>query len=216
MSIRVLLVDDHKIILDGLRSLLKQNSELEVVAEVRDGIAALKAAQELQPDVVIMDITLPKLNGIEATRQILTKIPNAKVIALSMHSDQMFVMEMFKAGAKGYMLKDDDFDELLTAIRAVLKGEVFLSPTIAALKVKDYLRYSPQNTVAPLTFLSTRERQFMQLLASGKTIKEIALELHISPKTLYTHRENIMRKLNIKNSAELIKVALQQFAERPT
>ena len=127
MSIRVLLVDDHKIILDGLRSLLKQNSELEVVAEVRDGIAALKAAQELQPDVVIMDITLPKLNGIEATRQILTKIPNAKVIALSMHSDQMFVMEMFKAGAKGYMLKDDDFDELLNAIRAVLKGEIFLN-----------------------------------------------------------------------------------------
>jgi DNA-binding NarL/FixJ family response regulator len=213
MSTRILLVDDHKIVLGGLRSLLKQNPHLEVIAEACDGVAAVKAAQELRPDVVIMDVTLPKLNGIEATRQILAKLPNVKVIALSMHTDQLFVMEMFKAGARGYMLKDDDFDELLAAIRAVMKDELYLSPTLADLTVRDYLRYTPASTVAPVSFLSNREHQFMQLLANGKTIKEIAAELHLSPKTLYTHRENIMRKLHLNNYAELIKTAIQYFVE---
>jgi two-component system response regulator NreC len=211
VSIRVMLVDDHKIVLDGLRSLLEGNPELEVIAEVRDGLTAVRITQELRPDVVIIDVSLPKLNGIEATRQILAKNPSIKVIALSMHSDQMFVMEMFKAGAKGYMLKDDDFDELLVAIQVVRRGEVFLSPALAALHLKEYLQYYPQSTDAPLGLLSNRERQLMQLLASGRSIKEIAAEMHVSPKTLYTHREHIMRKLNISRSAELVKLGAQHF-----
>lgn len=213
MSTRILLVDDHKIVLGGLRSLLNQTPGLEVIAEARDGFTAVKIAQDLRPDVVIMDVTLPKLNGIEATRQILAKLPNIKIIALSIHNDQLFVMEMFKAGAKGYMLKDDDFDELLAAIQAVLKDQLYLSPTMADLAVKDYLRYTPSNNIASVAFLSNREHQFLQLLANGKTIKKIAAELHVSPKTLYTHRENIMRKLHLTNSAELIKTAIQYFTK---
>jgi two-component system response regulator NreC len=211
VSIRIVLADDHKIVLDGLRSLLNSDPELEVVAEVRDGLAAVRAAQELRPDVVIIDVSLPKMNGIEATRQIIAGDCSIKVVALSMHSDQMFVMEMLKAGAQGYVLKDDDFDQLLVAVKAVRQGEVFLSPSLESLQLREYLQYYPQSASSPFALLSNRERELMSLLASGRSVKEIAAEMHVSPKTLYTHREHIMGKLNIHRSAELVKLAVQYF-----
>ncbi len=209
MNIRILLVDDHQIFLEGLDSLFKQSQGFEVIGEARDGRSAVLLAQELQPDIVIMDLTIPGVNGIEATKQIMAKAINTKIIALSMHADQFFVTEMFKAGARGYLLKDDDFDNLLVAIKTILNGGVFVSPTLSDLPVKEYIRCIPeveQNT-AMLISLSKREREFLELVASGKSIKGIAITMHVSPKTLYSHRENIMRKLNLKNSNELIKIA---------
>jgi DNA-binding NarL/FixJ family response regulator len=209
MSIRILLVDDHQIILEGLKTLFMQTQGFEVVGEARDGRSAVLLAQKLQPDIVIMDVTIPEVNGVEATKQIVAKTTNTRVIALSMHADQFFVTEMFKAGAKGYLLKDDDFDNVLVAIKTVLNGKVFVSPTLSDLSVKEYIRYISE--VEPDTLmlisLSNRERELLEFIASGKSTKEIATILHVSTKTLYTHRENIMRKLNLKNSNELIKMA---------
>ncbi|MCR4433950.1 MAG: response regulator transcription factor [Caldiserica bacterium] len=209
MSIRILLVDDHQIILEGLKTLFMQTQGFEVVGEARDGRSAVLLAQKLQPDIVIMDVTIPEVNGIEATKQIVAKTTNTRVIALSMHADQFFVTEMFKAGAKGYLLKDDDFDNVLVAIKTVLNGKVFVSPTLSDLSVKEYIRYIPEvePDTAMLISLSNRERELLEFIASGKSTKEIATILHVSTKTLYTHRENIMRKLNLKNSNELIKMA---------
>jgi|YelNatPaOPRAMG01_1025707.scaffolds.fasta_scaffold60941_2 DNA-binding NarL/FixJ family response regulator len=209
MSIRILLVDDHQIILEGLKTLFMQTQGFEVVGEARDGRSAVLLAQKLQPDIVIMDVTIPEVNGIEATKQIVAKTTNTRVIALSMHADQFFVTEMFKAGAKGYLLKDDDFDNVLVAIKTVLNGKVFLSPTLSDLSVKEYIRYIPEvePDAAMIISLSNRERELLELIASGKSTKEIATILHVSTKTLYTHRENIMKKLNLKNSNELIKMA---------
>jgi len=209
MSIRILLVDDHQIVLEGLNSMFRQTQGFEVVGEARDGRSAVLLAQKLQPDIVIMDVTIPEVNGIEATKQIVAKTTNTRVIALSMHADQFFATGMFKAGAKGYLLKDDDFDNLLIAIKTVLNGKLFVSPTLSNLSVKEYIRFIPeveQNT-AMLILLSNRERELLEFLALGKSTKEIAAILHVSIKTIYTHRESIMRKLNLKNSNELIKMA---------
>jgi len=209
MNVRILLVDDHQIVLEGLNSLFKQNQGFEVIGEARDGYNAVLLAQKLQPDIVIMDVTIPGINGIEATKQIMAKAINTMIIALSMHADQFFVTEMFKAGARGYLLKDDDFDNLLVAIKTVLNGGVFVSPTLSDMPVKEYIRCASkveQNTTM-LISLSKREREFLELMGSGKSIKEIATNMHVSPKTLYSHRENIMRKLNLRNSNELVKMA---------
>lgn len=209
MNVRVLLVDDHQIILEGLNSLFRQNQGFEVIGEARDGYNAVLLAQRLQPDIVIMDVTIPGINGIEATKQIMAKAINTKIIALSMHADQFFVTEMFKAGAKGYLLKDDDFDNLLVAIKTVLNGGVFVSPTLSDMPVKEYIRCDSEveQKTTMLIALSNRERELLELIGSGKSIKEISRDMHVSPKTLYSHRENIMRKLNLRNSNELIKMA---------
>lgn len=210
MKTRVLIADDHKIVRDGLRTLLEKSSEIEVVAEAEDGRTAVDLAKELSPDVVIMDVAMPDLNGIEATRKIMAEHTGAKVVALSMHSDRRFVAEMLKAGASAYLLKDCAFEELVTAIKTVTKNKVYLSPGIAGVVIENYIRQAVKTEPSAFSLLSDREREVLQLMAEGKTTKEIASHLRVSIKTVETHRMNIMTKLNIHSVAELTKYAIRE------
>lgn len=209
MSIPILLADDHKIMRDGLRSLLSKEQGLEVVGEAENGRIAVKMARKLSPKLVIMDITMPELNGMDATRQILSECPEARIIALSMHSDRRFVVEMFKAGVSGYLLKDCAFDELSQAIKAVMANQKYVSPAIAGMVIEDYVDHMTSDRAA-VNELSNREREVLQLIAEGMTTKQIASDLNVSSKTIETHRRNIMKKLNIHSIAELTKVAIQE------
>ena len=209
MTIKIILADDHRIIREGLRALLDKESGVEVVAEAADGRTAVKLCREFIPDVIIMDITMPDLNGIEATQQILSEFPDTKVIALSMHSDKRFVSEMFNAGASGYLLKDSAFEELSSALQAVYSNQVYLSAQLAGLK--DYLgRVKAEQILDSSPVLSTREREVLQLLAEGKTTHQIASSLCLSWKTVAAHRTQIMNKLNLKSIAELTKYAIRE------
>jgi DNA-binding NarL/FixJ family response regulator len=208
--VKVLLADDHKIVRDGLRALLTRSTDIEVVGEAENGRATVLLARQLEPDIIIMDVAMPDLNGIEATRQILSDRPDTKVVAVSMHSDRRFVSEMLKAGAAAYLSKDYAFDELEKAIAAVSAGKVYLSPDISGVVVENYVRQTPQAEVTAYSLLSDREREVLQLLAEGKTAKEIAEDLHVSIKTVETHRSNIMTKLNIHRLAELTKYAIRE------
>jgi len=210
MSIRILLADDHKITRQGLRSLLEKQADLQVVAEAEQGRAAVSLVKELVPDVVIMDVSMPDLNGVEATRQIVAECPRAKVIALSMHSDSLYVTEMLKSGAAGYLLKDCAFDELARAIRTVVAGKTYLSPSISGVVVDDYLQRLSKADFTNSEVLTGREREVLQLLAEGKSTKQIALKLHISAKTVETHRRQMMDKLDIHSVAELTKYAIRK------
>jgi len=210
VTIKVLLADDHKIVRDGLRTLLEKNPDIIVAGEAEDGREALQMAQKLLPDVVVMDIAMPDLNGIEATRQILADRSAVRIIALSMHSDKRFVSEMLKAGASAYLLKDCAFEELITAIRTVMKGKIYLSPEIAGVVIGDYIKKDTKADSSVFSLLSDREREVLQLLAEGKTTKEVASYLHVSVKTVETHRTNIMTKLDIHSIAELTKYAIRE------
>ena len=210
MSIRILLADDHKITRQGLRSLLEKQQDMEVVAEAENGRTAVRLAAEMAPDVVIMDLTMPDLNGVEATRQILDKSPDIKIIALSMHSDSLFVTEMLKSGAAGYLLKDCAFEELAKAIRTVIDGKTYLSPSISGVVVEDYIHRLSKTDFSSSDILSDREREVLQLMAEGNSTKQIALKLHISVKTVETHRRQIMSKLDIHTVAELTKYAIRK------
>jgi DNA-binding NarL/FixJ family response regulator len=210
MSIRILLADDHKITREGLRSLLEKQQDMDVVAEAENGRTAVRLAHELLPDVVIMDVTMPDLNGVEAARQIVGRVPDAKIIALSMHSDSLFVTEMLRSGASGYLLKDCAFDELALAIRAVASGKTYLSPSISGVVVEDYLHRLTKTNFASSEVLTDREREVLQLMAEGKSTKQIALKLNISVKTVETHRRQIMNKLDIHTVAELTKYAIRK------
>jgi DNA-binding NarL/FixJ family response regulator len=211
VKIRILLADDHKIVREGLRTLIEKQPGLEVVGEANSGRMALKLALELKPDVVIMDITMPDLNGIEATRQIHSEIPGVKVIALSMHSDKRLVAGILMAGASGYLLKEDcDSGELTRAIRAVATNQIYLSPKISEIVIKDYVRHLSMTASSPFSILTPREREVLQLLAEGKSTKEIASCLHVSVKTVETHRNKIMEKLDIRSIAELTKYAIRE------
>ena len=211
MKLRILLVDDHKIVREGLRTLIEKQPGLEVVGEADSGRMALKLTRELKPDVVIMDITMPDLNGIEATRQIHSEIPGVKVIALSMHSDKRLVAGILMAGASGYLLKEDcDSVELGRAIQAVASNQTYLSPKIGEVVIKDYMRHLSITTSSPFSILTPREREVLQLLAEGKSTKEIASSLHLSVKTIETHRNKIMEKLDIHSIAELTKYAIRE------
>jgi DNA-binding NarL/FixJ family response regulator len=213
MVTKILLADDHQIVREGLKSLLNSHEDMEVVGEARDGRSAVEMAKELSPDVVIMDVGMPHLNGIEATRQITSREPEAKVVALSMHSDRRFMGEMLKAGAKGYLLKDGAFEELATAIRSVIANKVYLSPRIANVVVDDYARRpAGQQTSDASAFarLTPREREVLQLMAEGRATKEIAMDLKVSIKTVETHRRQIMEKLSIHSVAELTKYAIRE------
>ena len=212
MATRILLADDHQIVRQGLKSLIQQNEGFEVIAEASDGRAAVQLAADLEPDVIVMDVGMPGLNGIEATRQIAAKEPDAKVVALSMHSDRRFMGEMLKAGAKGYLLKDAAFEELATAIRSVIADKIYLSPRIADVVVDDYVRHAGEHTGHPSAFakLTPREREVLQLMAEGRATKEIAMDLKVSIKTVETHRRQIMEKLNIYSVAELTKYAIRE------
>lgn len=210
MGIRVLLADDHKIIRQGLRSLLEKQQDIEVVGEAEDGRSAVRLAAETAPDVVIMDITMPDLNGAEATKQILSKSPDIKVVALSMHSDSLFVTEMLKSGAAGYLLKDCAFDELTKAIRTVIDNKNYLSPAISGVVLEDYIQRLSKVGFASPDVLSDREREVLQLMAEGYSTKKIAQKLHISVKTVETHRRQMMGKLDIHTIAELTKYAIRK------
>jgi len=210
MSIKVLLVDDHAIIREGLRSLLEKQPEMEVIADTDDGRKAIELVRELLPDIVIMDITMPGLNGIEATRQITAEFPDVKVIALSIHSKRRFVADMLSAGATGYILKECLFDELVQAIKAVAAGGRYLSPRITDVVVSDYVKRLSATAYSPFEALKTREREVLQLVAEGKSTKQIALDLHVSTKTIEANRRQIMEKLNIHSVAELTKYAVRE------
>jgi DNA-binding NarL/FixJ family response regulator len=207
--VKILLSDDHRILRTGLRVLLESQPGFEVVAEAEHGRAALRLSKKLSPDVAIMDITMPDLNGIEATRKILDASPKTKIIMLSVHTEQHFVAEVLKAGASGYVLKHCSFDEILAAIRAVLAGETYLCPQIASVVRDDYLRRLLQETSSSSS-LTPREREVIQLIAEGKTTKEIAFALNLSIKTVEAHRQRIMEKLDIHSIADLTKYAIRE------
>ncbi|RKY19855.1 MAG: DNA-binding response regulator [Planctomycetota bacterium] len=205
---KVLIADDHGIVRDGLRALIEKHPDWEVVGEAEDGQKAVQLAVELLPDIVIMDVAMPNLNGIEATRQIVDKLPSVRVVALSMHSTRHFVVDMLKAGASGYVLKACLFDDLVNAMETVMTGEVYLSPRIASMVVDDYVNDVSQDNVPISSILTNREREVVQLLAEGKSVKQIAMQLHLSAKTIDANRRQVMDKLNIHNVAELTKYAI--------
>ncbi len=210
MSIKVLIADDHQIMREGLRALLEKELDIQVLGEAEDGRMIQRMARELQPDVIIMDVAMPDLNGIEATRQIVAELPGVKIIALSMHDDRRFVLNMLKAGAAGYMLKDCAFKDLAKAIRVVMSNKTFLSPEVADIVVKDYLSTTQPTESSVFNLLSPREREVLQLIAEGKTSALIGESLHISVKTVETHRQQIMVKLKIRSIAELTKYAIRE------
>ena len=210
MTIKIILADDHKIIREGLRALLEKNPKMEVVAEAQDGLTTVSLAKKILPDIVIMDIGMPDMNGIDATRQIILETRNIKVIALSMHSDRRFELQMLKAGASGYLLKDSAFEELELAIQTVMTGQPYLSPKITDVVIKEYIHNVPANESTVFTALTSREREVLQLIAEGKATKEIASRLCVSVKTIETHRQQIMEKLNIRSIAELTKYAIRE------
>ena len=210
MSVKVLLVDDHKMMRDGLRSLLEGFPDIEVVGEASDGRTALDLVRTLSPDVVVMDVGMAELNGVEATRRIRSEYANVKVIALSTHSDEGSVHHMLEAGACGYVLKIAAHDELLRAVRAASLGKSYLSPEIAGLVVERSTGPRAGRDVSAYTTLGAREREVLQLVAEGKTSGEMAKEMHISIKTVETHRRNIVQKLGLRGTAELTKYALRE------
>lgn len=211
MSIRVLIADDHKIMLAGLRSILEKQTDFEVVGEADNGRKAVQMAQEKKPDVVVMDVSMPDLNGIEATKQIIESLPETRVIALSMHSDKRFVMGMLRAGASGYLLKDCASQELANAIVQVAGGKKYLSPEITGVVINDFLLGDSSEEVAiAASQLSPREREVLQLIAEGWSTKQIASHLYVSIKTIETHRRQIMKKLDLHSIADLTKYAIRE------
>ena len=210
MSIRVFFADDHQIVREGLRTLLKKQPDMEVVGEAENGRKTVQLVQELLPNVVIMDIAMPDLNGIEATRQIIANTPGVKVIALSMHSDRRFVVGILNAGASGYLLKDCAFEELINAIRAVVANRIFLSPKIVETVIKDFSHLFQKLDISVFSNLTSREREVLQFLSEGKTTKQIAFHLDVSVKTVETYRQQIMDKLGIYSIAELTKYAIRE------
>ncbi|MBU0481749.1 MAG: response regulator transcription factor [Proteobacteria bacterium] len=209
-TITVLLADDHKIMRAGLRSILEKSAKVSVVAEAEDGRQAVKLASQFRPDLVIMDISMPKLNGIEATRQIMADLPETKIIALSMHSDKRFLVEMYQAGAVGYLLKDCAAEELEQAVRTVAGNKRYLSPEIAGVLLDDYMDRFQSKPADTALALSTREREVLQLIAEGWSTKNIADHLYISIKTAESHRRKIMKKLDLHSVADLTKYAVRE------
>jgi len=207
---RVLLVDDHKIIRDGLRAILEKQPEIDVVGEAADGHEAIECAQKTGPDVIVMDVSMRGLNGIDATARIVSEFPGIKVIGLSMNSDRRYVLAMLSAGAGGYILKDAASQELIHALRTVAAGHTYLSPEITGIVVDTAVHASRPAEAAAASALSTREREVLQLLAEGQTSKDIAAQLHIAVTTVDTHRRQIMCKLKIRTIAELTKYAIRE------
>jgi two-component system response regulator NreC len=211
MKTRVLIADDHPLIRSGLRVLLEREEEFEVVAEAVDGYEAVERTREQKPDVAMLDIAMPRLNGIDAARQICEKLPSVKVILVSMHSDEGYVLRALKAGAKGYLLKASPESDVLNAIRAVAAGQAYFSPEISRVLADDYVREIRRRGVEDsYDLLSIREKEILQLLAGGRSNREIAEMLHVSHFTVETHRNNIFQKLQIHSLPELILYAVRK------
>jgi DNA-binding NarL/FixJ family response regulator len=209
--LRIVLADDHTVMRGGLRLLLEREPGFGVVGEASNGREAIQLAEEHSPDVVVMDVAMPTLNGIEAAARIVAAHPRIAIVILSMHSDESYVLRALKAGARGYLLKDSAEADLLQAVRAVSDGKAFFSPAIGKLLVEDYVRQIRQRGVEDsYELLTPRERELLQLLAEGKTTKEIAATLNLSPYTVDTHRGNLMQKLNLHSIPELILYAVRK------
>jgi two-component system response regulator NreC len=210
-KLRILLADDHILMRSGLRALLDRQPNLEVVGESENGRETVALAASLKPDVVVMDVGMPILNGIEATQTIVTQCPTIAVVILSMHADESYVMRALKAGARGYLLKDSAAADLIGAIQAISQGKSFFSPKVSRILAEDYVRVLKQKgAVDTYDLLTSREREILQLLAEGKTNREVATALNISPYTVETHRGHILQKLNLHNSAELVLYAVRK------
>jgi DNA-binding NarL/FixJ family response regulator len=213
-ALRILLADDHTVVRQGLRKVLEERPEWQVVAEAGDGRDAVRLVEQHKPDVAVLDVAMPLLNGIEATRQITKRAPQTKVLVLSMYPDEAYVTQMLKAGATGYLLKDSADVDLLEAVQAVSQGKSFFSPAVARLMSDDYARQRGGNAVDRYESLSEREREIFQLVAEGKTNKEIAALLFISPSTVETHRARIMEKLDLHSAAEIVLYAVRRGVVR--
>ncbi len=210
-NIRILLADDHTVVRKGLRLLLESHAGLKVVADAADGRETVALAEEHRPDVIVMDVAMPILNGIEAARQISAKLPQTAIVFLSMHSDEGYVLKALKAGARGYLLKDSAEYDLINAVKAVTEGKAFFSPAISKLLVEDYMRQMRERKVEDsYELLTTRDREVLQLLAEGQNNKEVATILNLSLYTVETHRGNIFQKLNLHSGAELILYAIRK------
>lgn len=204
-KIRVLLADDHKILRQGVRMLIDSQADMEVVGEAKTGREAIEEARRLKPDVVVMDVSMPELNGIEGTRQICDEMKHTRVLALSMHKDAVYVREILRAGARGYLLKDSEDDDLVRAIRCVQRGEAFLSPAISDAVLNDYRKHVSN----PVDLLTSREREILTMVADGKTNKDIANALNLSVYTVESHRGSVMEKLNLHNAGDIVRFALR-------
>ncbi len=211
MSIRILLADDHKILREGLVALLEKQPDLKILGEAEDGRTAVRMVMQMRPDVVIMDINMPDLNGVEATRQIIKELPGVKVIALSVHSNNYIIKGMLQAGASGYLLKYSSSKELINAIHSVMDKQIYLSPEITGIVVDEY-KSSTSESPSIFSVLTPREREVLQLFAEGKNSREIADSLFLSLKTVGAHRRQIMQKLGVKTLAGLVKYALEEGA----
>ncbi len=210
MSIRIILADDHRIMREGLAAMLREEPDFEIVAHAGDGSELVRLSRELQPDIVITDVSMPALNGIEAIRRILDDAPRVKLLCLSVHDERPLVAAVMDAGAAGYLLKDCAFEELLRAVRTVLANQVYISPGIAGVLVQDYRDRGAGAQKSAFSELTAREREVVQLIAEGHSTKEIAGRLHLSAKTVGTHREHIMAKLGVSGTAELTRYAIRE------
>jgi DNA-binding NarL/FixJ family response regulator len=209
--IRILLADDHAVVRDGLRALLEREPDLEIVAEAADGHECIELVEKHAPDVVMMDVAMPRMNGIEATRRILAAMPSSAVVILSMHQDESYVLQSLKAGAKGYLLKDSPRQDVLDAIRSAAQGRPFLSRKVSRMLHEDYMdQLRSKGLDDSYDLLTDREREILQLLAEGRANKDVANLLNISPTTVETHRGHILRKLSLHGTADLILYAVRK------
>lgn len=210
MSVKIILADDHRLFREGIRTLFEQQQQLRVVAVAEDGRSTIQLVRKYSPDIVIMDISMPGLNGIDATRQLHLDRPDVKVIALSMHSDRHFVLGIIRAGAAGYLLKDCAFDELVQAVHTVAGGNSYLSPDISGVVLEEFRHLSSETSPSDINLLSQREREVLQLFAEGESTRQVAEILCLSIKTIETHRANLMKKLDIHSLAKLTKYAIRE------
>jgi len=210
MSIKIIIVDEHKILREGLSTLIAKQPNMEIIGEATDGREALEITNKLSPDLILMDVTMPNLNGIEATRKIKSKNPDIEIIALSLHSDRRYVLGMIDAGASGYLLKECAFKELVRAINTVMAKKKYLSPGISDILIEEYVKKTTQDKPTIYSKLTPREIEILQLVAEGKNTKEISNRLFISIKTVETHRRHIKKKLKVNSVAELTKIAIRE------